>query len=185
MERMRICPKRIGIVSLALVALLQAGCTSPGTATTTTRTSPSAGATGTITTGPIQIAPTASATPTPAPISGDKAAQGAAEFCTKPSSISAQMPASIPPYPGAQLKLGQTVSGTSFFGACSGQNVESIAAFYASQLPAKGWQQVQATSIGTVRQVTGVNGAIHVVVTIEPDALAANTTEIIIVTGNQ
>ena len=174
--RVQITSSRLRAASLLLVAVLAAGCASGGASSqvsSAAKITPAA-------TGVIQIGATAAPTSTPSPISGDKAAQGAAEFCTKASAISAQLPATIPLYPGARLKIAQNQSGNSLFGACSSASTDSIAAYYASQLPGKGWQQVQGVTISDVRQVTGVSGSFHVVVTVEPDALAANTTEIII-----
>src|SRR5579872_5392959 len=114
-------------------------------------------------------APAATATPTTADVTTPGAQVGASDVCAQPPSVTAQLPASIPAYPGAQLRLGQTSGGNGLFGLCTGATVSAIGQFYTSQLPNKGWQQVQSGVNGDVEQVSATKGSGQVFITIEPD----------------
>lgn len=128
-------------------------------------------------------APAATATPTTADVTTPGAQVGASDVCAQAPSVSAQLPASIPAYPGAQLRLGQTSGGNGLYGLCTSDAVSAIGQFYAGQLPNKGWQQVQSNVNGDVEQVSATKGSGHVFITIEPDPQINGQTEIIILTG--
>lgn len=120
-------------------------------------------------------------TPTTAALTTPGAQQGTAEFCAAPPNVSARPPASIPSYPGAQLRLGQSAGGSGLYGLCTGDSVAAVARFYAAQLPPKGWQHVTTNTNAEVQQVQATNGSAHVVITIEPDSQLGGTTEVIII----
>lgn len=127
--------------------------------------------------------PAATATPTTGDVTTPGAQVGASDVCAQPPSVTAQLPASIPAYPGARLRLGQTSGGNGLFGLCTGDSVSAIGQFYTSQLPNKGWQQVQSNANGDVEQVSATKGSGQVFITIEPDPQISGQTEIIILTG--
>ena len=129
----------------------------------------------------ITLAPTI--TPTVASVTTPGAQQGAAEFCAHPASATAQLPASVPAYPGADLRISQSSGGFGIYGLCTRADVATVAAYYAGQLPSKGWQQIQSTSIAAVRQLSGTQGTAQLTITIQPDAQLFGTTDIIIQTA--
>lgn len=119
-------------------------------------------------------------TPTTAAVTTPGAQQGTAEFCAAAPSVSARLPTSVPSYPGAALRLGQSSGGSGIYGLCTGDSVTAVARFYATQLPAKGWQQVAMETNANVMQVQASKGSAHVIITVEPDSQLSGTTEIII-----
>lgn len=127
--------------------------------------------------------PVATSTPTTTADNTPGAQVGASDVCAQPPSVSAQLPASIPTYPGAQLRLAQASGGNGLFGLCTGASVSAADQFYATQLPNKGWQQVQNNINGDVEQVSATKGSGHVFITIEPDPQISGQTEIIILTS--
>lgn len=122
-------------------------------------------------------------TPTVTPMPGTSGQQGLAEFCAQSPSVAVQLPASIPAYPNAQLRVSQTSGAFGLYGLCTKDSVSAVANYYASQLPAKGWRQVQSNTIQTVQQLSASQGNAQVVVTIEPDAQLGGTVQIIIQTS--
>ncbi len=165
----------VTVVLSILVAALLAACASGGNVQITPVASPAGTAPAT-----LALAPTPS--PTTSLVSTPGAQQGEAEFCAQPPSVSAQLPPSIPAYPGAELRIGQASGGFGLFGLCTQDGVSAVAAYYASQLPSHGWQQVQSTSISSVRQVSANRAGAAVSITIQPDAQLAATTDIIVQT---
>jgi hypothetical protein len=164
-------------LGLLLLLLLLAGCASGGgDVQITPVASRAATVSATLTLAPTATTPTASGTTTPG------AQQGAAEFCAQPASAPAQLPASVPAYPDADLRIGQSSGGYGLYGLCTRADVATVATYYAGQLPARGWQQLQTTSIAAVRQLSATQGSAQVTVTIQPDAQLAGTTDIIIQT---
>lgn len=171
---------------LALALLLVVGCSggSKG-ATSATTTGSGGGGTG-LSTPNDALSATATAlaqTPTVTPKPGTGGQQGLAEFCSQPPSVAAQLPASIPPYPNAQLRVSQTSGGNGLYGQCTSDSVSAVASYYAAQLPAKGWQQVQSSTIQNVQQLTASQGKAQLILTIEPDAQLSGTTQIILLTS--
>lgn len=172
------------MVAMALVA----GCAGGGRANTSAT---QVGGTGTGTTpgatmpdsGLSATATVLAQTPTVTPKPGTGGQQGLAEFCAQPPSVATQLPASVPAYPNAQLRVSQTSGGNGIYGLCTSDSVSAVASYYAAQLPTKGWQQPQSTMIQNVQQLTASQGNAHVIVTIEPDAQISGTTQIIILTS--
>ncbi|MGH2514292.1 MAG: hypothetical protein ACRDHP_01415 [Ktedonobacterales bacterium] len=162
------------------VLLLLAACDS-GSGGAATPTATSRGGSTTLTNGTPPVI--ATATPTTAAVTTPGAQVGASDVCAQAISVSAQLPASIPAYPGAQLRLGQTSGGNGLFGLCTGDSVGAIGQFYVGQLGNKGWQQVESNVNGDVEQVSATKGSGHVFITIEPDPQVGGQTEIIILTG--
>lgn len=169
-------------LALALVAMgILAGCAG-GTAGSA-RTAPPAHVAATVHAEQTASLAAPLATPTPGAVTTPGAQQGTAEYCAGSASVVAQLPASLPAYPGGQLRLGQNAGGNGIYGLCTSDAVTSVAQFYASQLPAKGWQQVSVVTNAGVEQLQAVRGNARVVITVEPDAQLSGTTDVIIVTS--
>jgi hypothetical protein len=169
--------------TVALAAALLFGLASCASGSGSTVSGP--GANGNASAGAPGLAATEQPTPTPTTLTltTPGAQQGMSEFCAQPPSVSAQLPASVPTYPSAQLRLGQSAGGSGLFGLCSGDSVDAVAQFYASKLSALGWQQVQTNTNGDVQQVSGSLGNAQVFITIEPDPEVIGETEIVILTS--
>ena len=133
------------------------------------------------TTGPVAEMPTA--TPTTAALVTPGAQQGSSDVCGQPMSVQSRLPASVPQYPGSQLRVAQSSGGNGLFGLCTTDSVAAAAQFYATQLPAKGWQKVQRNANGAVQQVSATQSQGQIFITIEPDPTISGQTEIIILTG--
>lgn len=142
------------------------GTASPGTANAT------------VTTGGTATA--AADTPTPTAISGPGAQLGSSQFCSQKPNVSAQLPASIPAYPSAELRLSQADGSNSIYGLCTTASVSAVIQFYADQLPGKGWQQLQRNSNDPAEQITARRSGDSVTITVYPDAQIGNETDIII-----
>ena len=176
-------PRGLWLCALIVaLALLLAACESQsGGASTTppgaapTRTSALAGGPG----------PTAAASPSAqATTTGATGQVGFASVCSQPASVTAQLPASIPAYPGARLQISQAQGGNALYGLCSSDGRAAIAAFYMARLPAKGWQQLKQNPLGdTAIQLTATQGNAHLILTITDDAQAAGVVDIIIQTS--
>ena len=171
----------VALLVMAGTILLLAACDS-GTSGTASQTATGAGGPSVSSSG-TPSAPADTATPTTAAVTTPGAQVGASDVCAQPPSVTAQLPASIPAYPGARLRLGQTSGGNGLFGLCTGDSVSAIGQFYAGQLPNRGWQQVQSNVNGDVEQVSATKGSGHVFITVEPDPQIGGQTEIIILTG--
>lgn len=169
------------VVVVLLLTLLSLAACSGGEGGSSLAT-PSVGAQATVAAGQGTGTGQSLSTPTSFAVTTPGAQQGTAEFCAASANVSAQLPASIPAYPSAQLRLGQSAGGSGIFGLCSGGSVAVVVQFYAAQLPANGWQQVTTTTNAGVQQVQATKGSAHVVITVEPDAQISGTTEIIIIT---
>lgn len=180
-SRMRFVRRYLWVALLAMgVVLALAACESgSGGAASSTATAPGGSSLNSNGTPP----PAVTSTPTTSADNTPGAQIGASDVCAQPPSVSAQLPPSIPAYPGAQLRLGQTSGGNGLFGLCTGASVSAVDQFYASQLPNKGWQQVQNNVNGDVEQVSATKGSGHIFITIEPDPQISGQTEIIILTG--
>jgi hypothetical protein len=127
--------------------------------------------------------PTAVASPSAQPTTTGATGQvGLDSVCAQSVSVTAQLPTSIPAYPGARLQIGQAQGGSGLYGLCSGDRRAAIAAFYAAQLPAKGWQQLTQNPLSdTAVQMIATRGSAHIILTIEDDAQIAGSVDIIIV----
>lgn len=173
----------LGLVALAL---LMAGCSGGSKGNASTTATGSSGETPGLSTPDGALSATATAlalTPTVTPKPGTSGVQGVAEFCAQPPSVAAQMPASIPAYPNAELRVSQNSGGNGLYGMCTSDSVSAVASYYTAQLPTKGWQQVQSSTIQNVQQLKASQGNAHVILTIEPDAQLSGTTQIIVLTS--
>ncbi len=165
---------------IVALALLLAACDSQSSGASAT---PPAAPTSTsaLSGGPgptVAASPSAQATTT-----GATGQVGFASVCSQPASVTAQLPANIPAYPGARLQISQAQGGFGLYGLCSGDGRAAIAAFYAAQLPAKGWQQLKQNPLSdTAIQITAAQGNAHVILTVADDAQAAGVVDIIIQT---
>src|SRR5262249_27131996 len=126
-------------------------------------------------------APTATATPVELTTPG--APVGIAGLCTLSPSVSAQLPASIPAYPHAQIRLGQSSGRSGLFGFCTRDGVAAVGTFYVSELPGAGWQLVSNTKIDATQQLMADRSTAHVIVTILPDSQVAGATDLVITTS--
>lgn len=167
---------------LTLALLLLAACDSQsGGASTTPPGGAAPTSTSALSGGPgstVAASPSAQATTT-----GATGQVGFNSVCSQPASVTAQLPASIPTYPAARLQISQAQGGNALYGLCSGDGRAAIAAFYAAQLPAKGWQQLKQDPLGdTFIQITATRGSAHLILTVADDAQAAGVVDIIIQT---
>jgi hypothetical protein len=123
------------------------------------------------------------ATPGLTPIGPGGGGQGSGDVCSQPVTVSAQLPGSVPTYPHGQLRIGQVNSGIGFYGICTTDTVAVIAHFYTSQLPGKGWNQLNTSMIDTVELITASLGNATVSVAIRPESPANGQTDIVIQTN--
>lgn len=172
----------LGLVALAL---LVAGCSGGSKGNASATATGSAGGSSGFSTPDNALSATATVlaqTPTVTPKPGTSGVQGVAEFCAQPPSVAAQMPASIPAYPNADLRVSQTSGGNGIFGYCTTDDNNAIALFYSTQLGEKGWQNMKASAIENVNQIFASQGTASVIITIEPDPQVRGSTAIIIQT---
>lgn len=177
--RMRTCLLR-PLAAMGLLLLLASCSSNSGAAAPTTTTSGAA-----TTTAPAQTTPGDQATATPAltPITTPGGQIGGSAFCAQPvASGSTPPPATIPAYPTAQLRFGRTENGFGLYGLCTADLIATVAQFYATQLPSKGWTQVQTSSLANVQQISATRGSAHLTLTIEQDPQVTAQNEIIIQT---
>ena len=167
------------IARTALVMVILAACAGGGGGTVSTIGTPGAGgANATSTAGGTTTVAVDTATPTP--ISGQGAQFGSSQFCSQKPSVSVQLPASIPAYSNAQLRLSQASGANSIYGLCTTATVTAAIQFYSDQLPGKGWQQLHLNANDPVQQLTAKQSGTNVTITIYPDAVISNETDIII-----
>jgi hypothetical protein len=131
---------------------------------------------------PIATLP-ATATPTTSVASPGTGEGGIAEFCANPPDVESSLPASIPSYPHAEIRVSKTSGGSGVFGLCTRDPTSAVLSFYLAELPAKGWQQITENSIVSVEQIQASKGNGFVTITIEPDGQLSNVTDIIIQTS--
>ncbi len=161
------------LILVAALTLLLAACESGGGNGVAHTPTP----TGTIASG----SPTANATL--ATISTPGAPEGIAGLCALPTSVSAQLPGDIPPYPSAQLHVASDQNGSGLFGYCSTASVADVNRFYTGKIPENGWQQVSTSTIGGTDQLTASKGSTMLTITILTDSQVSGDTDIIIVTS--
>lgn len=121
-----------------------------------------------------------SATPTLDVVGGQGAQEGIADICSQPSQVNAAVPDSIPSYPGAKLRLSDLSNGNGDFGYCATAATADVAAFYAKQLPDKGWQNVTSYTFSSGKQVTATQGNAFLIVTMQPDVHTGGEADILI-----
>lgn len=181
-RRMR-APRALWLYTLIVVlALLLAACDSQSSGASAPPSNAAPTSTSALAGGP---GPTAAASPSAqATTTGATGQVGFNSVCSQPASVTAQLPASIPAYPGARLQISQAQGGNALYGLCSSDGRAAIAAFYAAQLPAKGWQQLTQNPLGdTFIQITATRGSAHLILTVADDAQAAGVVDIIIQTS--
>lgn len=172
--------KRWCVPLAALMMLWLAACDSGSGGGVNTAGTPGSGGANVATATAGGTVTTATDTATPTPISGPGAQFGSSQFCSQKPSVSVQLPPSIPAYPNAELRLSQADGANSIYGLCTTAAVTVAIQFYADQLPGKGWQQLQRNSNNPVEQITAKRSGSNVTITIYPDAVVANETDIII-----
>lgn len=164
---------------VTLGALMVAACDSGSSGQVPTGGTPNSG--GANATSTADGTPTATVdTSTATPISGPGAQFGSSQFCSQKPSVSVQLPPTIPDYPNAQLRLSQADGANSIYGLCTTVAANTAIQFYADQLPAKGWLQMQRNNNDPVQQITAKRSGNNVTITVYPDAEIANETDIII-----
>lgn len=178
-ERARPGWRAVGAAIAVLCVTLLAACSAgtPAGASTT----PSVPQ-GSATTGAGQRSPGAQGTPilVITPVDGGAIAGPSGDVCHQQPHVAAALPASIPMYPNGELRLADQSQGVALFGLCSADSPTAVAQFYAAQLQVKGWDQIQTNAIDSTQIVTAAQGSAHVVVTIQPDPLAAGKAQIVI-----
>ncbi len=170
-------------LTLLLATALVACASNPGGAisTATALDQRGGGSGGTAAGSPAVIA--ATPTPTTSIASPGTGEGGIAEFCSGTSDIESSLPASIPAYPNAQIRISRTSGGNGIFGLCTADSSAQVLTYYLAQLPDKGWQQIKNNTILTTEQIQAAQGTGYITITIEPDGQLSNTTDIIIQTS--
>ena len=170
-------------VAALCVALLLAACSGDSSARTTATPATAQDSATPIGAQGAQGASGAQRTPSLAitPVSGGAGVAGpSGDVCQQPAHVATALPASIPTYPGGDMRLAEQAEGIAFFGLCTADSPPAVAQFYAAQLPAKGWGQLQTSAIDSTQILTAAQGNAHVDVTIQPDPLVAGKTQIVI-----
>jgi hypothetical protein len=172
-------------ILLTLVALAITACSGGGTGGALSGKS-APGGNGTSIAGPNgtplgALPPTV--TPTTSVASPGAGEGGTAEFCANPPDVESSLPASIPSYPNARMRISKISGGSGLFALCTGDSISSVQSFYLAQLPVKGWQQIMHSTILQVQQIQASKSGGFLTITIEADVQVANTTDIVIQTS--
>ncbi|GEM_PF-1652316 len=180
--RARVYMSTVGL--MLLVALAVAACASGSSGANSTPTAPIAGGSGTAgASGTAAVLPS-TATPTSSVASPGAGQGGSDEFCSNPPDVEISLPTSIPPYPNTQLRVSkvdtQYNTGNKLFVYCTADSTSAAVNFYLAQLPTKGWQQITHNSIMTTEQIQAGKSGSQIMITIQPDPVLSNTTEIVI-----
>jgi hypothetical protein len=166
------------ILALLCIAALAMGVTACGDSsatgkqTTPTTTPPNTGIT--------QVVGQNSATPTTFVVGGGNGTVGANEICASEKNVQTSVPASVPVYPGADLRLSYTLDNTGAYGYCATATPPAVADYYLKQLPGKGWSNVKSNPMVIGNQVAGAKGSSSIFVTMLPDAKNAAQCDILI-----
>jgi hypothetical protein len=186
---MRLCGVRIPlyITTIGLLLLLPATIVACSSSTTSTAaggtTSPAGSGTGTgNASGTPGVLP-ATVTPTTSIASPGTGEGGIAEFCSGPADIESTLPASIPSYPNAQIRVSKISGGDGLFGLCTPDTTTEVVDYYLAELPSKGWQHIVHNTILEAGQIQATKGNGYVTITVQPDGQLSNTTDIIIQTS--
>lgn len=169
---------------LAALCLTLAACAGSSGAQMATPPAGGPSADATISAPAATTTPGGPATPTITPLPGSANLAGATDICTSPISVSTQLPAEIPAFDG-QLRLAQSSGGNSEFGYCSSASVQSIAAFFNTQLPGKGWQNIQTFTNNASRNLIATRGAENLTITISPDVVQTGNADLLIILTGQ
>jgi hypothetical protein len=126
--------------------------------------------------------PTAGGPPTPTltPLPGAANLAGATDICTAPISVATALLPEIPAYDG-QLRLAQASNGNAEYGYCVSATVDAVTAFYAAQLPAKGWQNIQTFTNSASRNIIATRGSEHLTITVSPDVVQTSNADLLII----
>ena len=171
-------PGAMGLVAVLLCCLALVACAGSSTAsvppqlTGTTRAS-----SGTATGISSQTGPT----PTPYDQGTPGAVLGTTDACAASGPPSAALPSDIPVYADAQMTIGSINGTKGVFGLCSPDSISTIDAFYATNLPAAGWQGVTDDPLAGARQLTAQQAQTSLIVTILPDTRQDGKTNILII----
>jgi hypothetical protein len=169
--------KRLTLALVCLVALGMgvAACGDSGATgqkVTPTATGPNTGIT--------QVVGQNDATPTTFVVGGGNGTVGANEICAAEKNVQTAVPASVPAYPGAELRQSYTLDSNGTYGYCATATPGAVADYYLKQLPGKGWDNVKANPMVIGNQVVGAKGNSTIVATMLPDAKNAAQCDILI-----
>jgi hypothetical protein len=172
-----IAPQRmwLALLCVAALALCIAACgdsSGSNARATPTETAPNTGVT--------QVVGQNSATPTTFIIGGGGGTVGANEICAAEKNVQTSVPASVPAYPGAELRQSYTIDNNGTYGYCATATPGAVANYYLKQLPGKGWENVLSNPMVIGNQVVGSKGNTTLVATMLPDAKNAAQCDILI-----
>jgi len=119
-------------------------------------------------------------TPTITPLPGAANLAGATDICTSPVSVSTTLLPEIPAYSG-QLRLAEASNGNAEYGYCASASVDAITSFYTSQLPGKGWQDIQTFTNGSARNIIASRGSERLTITVSPDVVQTSNADLLII----
>jgi hypothetical protein len=160
------------IAALAMGVVACGDSSATGKQTTPTTTPPNTGIT--------QVVGQNSATPTTFVVGGGNGTVGANEICAAAKNVQTSVPASVPPYPGAELRQSYTLDNNGTYGYCVTAAPSAVADYYLKQLPGKGWSNVKSNPMVIGDQVAGAKGGSSIFVTMLPDAKNAAQCDILI-----
>ena len=175
LERSALRRWALALLCVAALAMGIAACgdsSATGQKTTPTETPPSTGIT--------QVVGQNSATPTTFVVGGGNGTVGANEICAAEKNVQTPVPASVPPYPGAELRQSYTLDNNGTYGYCATATPSTVADYYLQQLPGKGWSNVKSNPMVIGNQVAGAKGSSSIFVTMLPDAKNAAQCDILI-----
>jgi hypothetical protein len=150
------------IAALAMGVVACGDSSATGKQATPTTTPPNTGIT--------QVVGQNSTTPTTFVVGGGNGAIGANEICAAEKNVQTSVPASVPAYPGAELRQSYTLGNNGTYGYCAAAAHATVADFYLQQLPGKGWSNVKSNPMVIGNQVAGAKGSSSIFVTMLPDA---------------
>jgi hypothetical protein len=165
----------LALLCIAALAMGVAACgdsSATGKQATPTATPPNTGIT--------QVVGQNSATPTTFVVGGGAGTVGANEICAAAKNVQTSVPASVPAYPGAELRQSYTLDNNGTYGYCVTAAPSTIADYYLQQLPGKGWSNVKSNPMVIGDQVAGAKGSSSIFVTMLPDAKNAAQCDILI-----
>jgi hypothetical protein len=164
----------LALLCIAALAMGVAACgdsSATGKEGTPTTTPPNTGIT--------QVVGQNSATPTTFVVGGNGAV-GANEICASEKNVQTSVPASVPAYPGADLRQSYTLDNNGTYGYCATATSPAVSDYYLKQLPGKGWSNVKSNPMVIGNQVAGAKGSSSIFVTMLPDAKNAAQCDILI-----
>jgi hypothetical protein len=169
--------KRLTLAMLCVAALAMGVAACGGSSAARPQSTPTATAPNT---GITQVVGQNGATPTTFVIGGGNGTVGANEICAAEKNVQTSVPASVPVYPGAELRQSYTLDNNGTYGYCATATPAAVADYYLKQLPGKGWSSVKANPMVIGNQVVGAKGSSTIVVTMLPDAKNSAQCDILI-----